>query len=265
MDNLDFLDGPTPEQTAAPEQVPEPVAVEAPQPSTDGPPRGPDGKFAPKAPVEAAPAVAAEPQAPATPPEAAPQPQAPAPHTPPDGFVPIGVVQAMREELNALKRQPQQPPQPAPDPYEDFEAYQAHQENQQALERAEWSRQLAEVKYDPETVSKAQEWAAGRFDADPAFRQRALSTRDPYGFAIEEYQRDQALSLLSDPRLLEQFRAWQSGNAPMPTSSAPMSVAAPPQPPTPPRSLASAPNAGGGKPGITSVGPGDAFASVFGT
>lgn len=260
MDNLDFLDGETPEQTAAPE----PVAVETPAaPVTDGPARGPDGKFAPKATVEAATAPEA-PQAPAITPDAGYQPQAPAAQTPPDGFVPIGVVQAMREELNALKRAPQQPQQPAPDPYEDFEAYQEYQENQQALERVEWSRRLAETRYDAETVNNAQQWAAGQFDADPAFRQRAMSSRDPYGFAIEEYQRDQALKLLSDPRLLEQFRSWQSGNAPMPLAAPAGQVVAPPQSSTPPRSLASAPSAGGSKPGETPVGPGDAFASIFG-
>lgn len=262
MDNLDFLDGETPEQTAAPEAAPEAVAAESAAPSQDGPLRGPDGKFAPKAPVEAAPAAEAAPQAPAPPPEAGQQAPVTAQTAPPEGYVPISVVQAMREELNALKRQPTPPAQPAPDPYEDFEAYREHQENQRAFERAEWSRQIAELKHTPEVVAKAQEWAAQRFDQDPAFRQRALSTADPYSFAIDEYQRDEALRTLTDPKVLEQFRAWQSGAVSM-SPGAP--VAPPPQQPTPPRSLASLPNAGGGKPGESPVGPGVAFDAIFGT
>jgi hypothetical protein len=89
--------------------------------------------------------------------------------------------------------------------------------------------------------------------------------RDPFGFALEEYNRDQALVLLSDPKLLEQFRAFQSGQAPLaaPQASQPAVAPASPQSPTPPRSMASAPNAGGTKPGEQPVGPSVAFDSVF--
>jgi hypothetical protein len=259
MDNLDFLDGPEPAETAAaPEQ---PQAPTEPEPSTtEGQPRGPDGKFAPKA--EAAPAPPTDPaptQAPAITPEA---PTAAEPVKPPEGFVPVGVVQAMREELNALKRQPQQPAQPAPDPYEDFEAYQAWQESQVTAERAEWSRQLAEARHGPEIVTQAQQWAAERFATDPVFAQQALSQRDPYGFAIEAWKRDQVLTKLSDPGLIDRFLAFAGGQA---APQAPVAaVAAPHQPPTPPRSLASAPSAGGDKPGAIPVHEGAAFDSVFG-
>lgn len=258
MDKLDFLDGDTPADTTVAAPTPAEPVAEAPAaeptaeaaPPAEGPARGSDGKFVSKA-AEVAP-VAAE-QAPAIAPTAQAEPA-----KPPEGFVPISVVQALREQL----KQQQQPPQPAPDPYEDFEAYREWQETQQAHERAEWSRQLAEMRYGAETVTGAQQWAAERFATDPQFRERALTSRDPYGFAIGEYQRDQALQLLSDPKLLDQFRAWQAGTGPAPTPQAAAPVAAPPTPVAPPRSITSAPSAGGTA--HTPTGPGQAYGTIFG-
>lgn len=224
----------------------------------DGPARGPDGKFVSKQPAEAS--AQAEPQTPAPMPEAA-QPAEPA--RAPDGYVPVSVVQELRKEIQALKQQPMQPPQPPapmPDPFEDFDAYRDWQESQATAERAEWSRQLAEAKHGADTVQQAREWAAERFANDPIFAQQSMSSRDPYGFAIEAWKRDQVLTKLSDPGLIDRFLAFAGGQ---PQQAPAAAYAAPPQPPTPPRSLASAPSAGGDKPGAIPVYEGAAFDSVF--
>lgn len=256
MDNLDFLDGQAPAEPTAAVQPAEPAVSDAPAEPTEGPARGPDGKFVSKQADPAPEAVTPEPQAPASPPEAA-QPQP----TPADDRLAQmeAQIQGLNRALAEARQKNRQPPEPAPDPFEDFEAYQAWQQGQVAQERAEWSRQLAEVKYGAETVSKAQEWAAQRFDADPIFAQQTLASRDPFGFAIEQYQRDQALGLLSDPATREKFMAFLNGQA----APAAAPVAALAETPTPPRSLASAPSAGGIKPGEQPVGPGVAFDSLF--
>lgn len=260
MDPLDFLDGQEPVDTTTPAQpAPEATAQPAETPPAEGPARGPDGKFVAKA-GETAPTAEPAPQAPAIPPEGAAQTD---PAKPPEGFVPVSALQAEREKRQALERQyQQQPPPPRPDPFEDFEAYEAWSEGQIIAERTEWSRQLAETKHGAEIVTQAQQWAAERFEADPVFAQAARASRDPYGFAIAEYQRHQALSLLSDPTNFAKFQAFLAGNAPAPAPApAPPIVAPPAQPSPPPRSIASAPNAGAAKPG--EVQPGSAFDMVF--
>ena len=260
MDPLAFLDGEEPVAPTADTPTPEAATPSADTPPAEGQPRAPDGKFAPKeAKAEAAPAVEAQPQAPTIAPEAA-QPT-PEPAKPPEGFVPLAALQAVRDELNQFKRQVQQPTTPPPDPYEDFEAYQSWQNSQIAQERADWSRQLAEARHGQELVQQAQQWAFERFDADPVFAQAAQTARDPYGFAIAEYQRHQALSLLSDPANFAKFQAFLSGSSPAPSAQPAPLVAPPAQPSTPPRSIASTPNAGTAKP--AQVQPGSAFDMVF--
>lgn len=263
MDTLDFLDAP---QGAEPAAQPEPaptIEPAAPPAEAQGQPRGPDGKFAPKA--EAAPVAEAQAQAPATPPEA-PAPAQPDSKAAPEGFVPLAALTALRDEFKAFKQQHAAPAQPPPDPYEDFEGYQAHEANQRAGERFGYSFELLQARHGEETAGKVQQWAFGKAESDPQWYQRALSMRDPFGFALEEYNRDQALVLLSDPKLLEQFRAFQSGQGPAlgaPQAPQPTVVSAPPQSPTPPRSMASSPSAGGAKPGEVQLGPEEVFGSVF--
>lgn len=250
MEDLDFLDGQSPAELTAAAQTAEPApAPEAsPEPAPgEGPARGPDGKFISKAAEPAQAASTPEPQTPASPPEAAPQPT-PEPQKAPDGFVPVSALTELRREFQAFKQSvSQQPPQPAPDPYEDFEAYQAWQTEQVAGERFGWSAQLLAAKHGEETAQQVQAWAAEKANADPLFYQRALQNRDPFSFAYDEWRREQVLSKLSDPKLLDQFLALTSGQIPQAAPAA--APAAPPQPPTPPRSLAAAPSAGGGQPG----------------
>ncbi len=258
MDNLDFLDAPASE----PAVTPEPVAAEPAAPVSDGPARGPDGKFVPKA--HDAPAAPESPQqAVGLEPEPAAQ-----PGKAPDGFVPLATFLALRDEVKELKRQP--PPQPAMPQFrpgdEGYEEWQDQQANDQvvaATARVQIARHYAVKEHGEELVTQAQEWARQRFDLDPMFRQQAMSNENPVAFAIEEYQHFQALQMLRDPKVREQFTAWASGAAQPAQPAAAALVAAPASPPTPPRSLASLPSAGGGKPGEQPVGPGVAFDHVF--
>lgn len=270
MDKLDFLDGPEPVETAAPVEPPV-IAPEtaAPELSSDGQPRGPDGKFAPKAPTEAASVVEGQPQAPATPPVAATQ----EPVKVPDGYVPVGALQALREENQALKRQasqapPPYQPQPGDEGYEDWAEQQSYEQQVAAKARADVSFRYAVKELGEERAGQVKTWAAQRFNLDPSFAQQSLSAEDPFAFAVDEFQRHEAQTfaaeMFADPARREQFKAFMSGQGPASAApAAPVPVAAPAQPPIPPQSLAAVPNAGGAKPGATPVGPHVAFDTTF--
>lgn len=252
MSNLDFLsEGDEPvAEAAAPEAQAE--AAPAAEPTSDGPARGPDGKFVPKATEEAPTPEPAPVEAPVEPMAAAP---AQDPAKPPEGYVPVAALQELRKELQALK----QPPAARVDPHEDPEGA-IYQTN------FIWSQKLATATHGQEMVDEALQWAYERAERDQSFNAAAQSHADPVGFAIEEFQRSKALSLLADPKLFSAFQAFvagqtQQGQAPAP--AAPQALAAPPQQPIPPRSLAALPNAGGAKPGEQPVGPGVAFDAVF--
>jgi hypothetical protein len=233
-DELSFLDGEEPVDTATP--APEPVqeAPEAPQ----------DGETAEPA-AEPTPEPASEP--------------APAP-TPDPGFVPLTAVLDEREKRQAAERRAQEMERraqdleaqrqaaPIPDPYEDPDGYRAFQTQQfqqaQLNIRLDLSEDLARGKHGDDLVTAAQQWALGRYEQSPAFRQEVLSHRNPYEFVVQQYQRDQFVSQVQ-PSDYEAFKAWQAAQAAAP-QPAPAAQAAPPQPATIPRqSLAGAPSAGG--------------------
>jgi hypothetical protein len=270
MDKLSFLDGETPEQTAAPTPetpAPEPVAQTAPpEGEPQGQPRGPDGKFASKAP-EASATPAPEPQAPATPPEAVTSVAEPV--KAPDGYVPIGVVQELRREIQALKLQPQQPPptryQPGEEGYEEEQNAIRYEALIAGRARVQVARSYAVKAHGEEAVEAALEWARQRADYDQNFAVQAQSAEDPVAFAMEEHEYHQALGKLRDPQARANFMAFLNGQAAAPQAqpAAAPSVAPPPQPSAPPQSMASAPNAGGAKPGAQPSYPGAAFDSVF--
>lgn len=246
MSELDFLDGQEPATADAttPEQV------------VEGPARGPDGKFVSSAPE---PDPQPEPEPVVAEPEPAAQPE---PHTPPPGYVPVAALQALREEMRALKQPQQQHQQPEiPDPYDDpqgFAEYQAHQTQQATLNiKLDISEDLARAKHGDEPVEKARDWALSRMQQSPSFRDEVLSNRNPYEFIVQAYQRDQVVAQLT-PEKLAAFEAWQAAQA----NPAPQ-PAIPPATPAPPRSIASQPSAGSAKPGEQPVGPGVAFDSVF--
>lgn len=264
MDNeLDFLDGPSPEPANTPAVQAEPTpetAAEAPH----GPARGPDGKFAPRdtaAPQEAS--VAA--------PEQAPQ-QPAAPSAAPEGYVPLPVFMQLRDEMRDLKRQvtppqPQYEPIPAPDPYEDPEGFVQYQQAQ--VQQAtygvnlQWSRRIAEIQYGPEVTGQAFDWGVARCDADPFFNQKVASSQDPVGFVVAEWKREQLLSKVTDPAQIDAFLAWQASQGPGAPAQQAAPAAFPQSSQMPPRSIAAAPQAGGAKPGDLPIDPAAAFASVF--
>lgn len=251
MDELDFLDSPEGEPIATPAIEPEAQAPEA-QPTDAGPPRDERGRFAPVQGLE----TAAEP--PAGP---APQ-EPPAPAVPP-GYVPVSALQELRQEIRQLKQAPR-PPEQVPDRYDDPEGYEAYREQQveQRLlnQTLNVSERFARKEHGAETVDKARDWALAKFQSDPLYYQRVMSDADPYEAVVQDWKREQVLSSMKDGDL-DAFLAWKAGQAPpqVPQAAPP---GAPPVP-TPPRSLASAPSAGGAKPGEEPVGPGAAFDALF--
>jgi hypothetical protein len=274
MENLDFLDGPEPAPTAAVSQHEPSAEAATPAPATDldgSQPRGPDGKFLPKS----EPAAAPEPVQAAQPaPQPAPVAAEAAPSEPlkaPDGYVPVSVVQEMRREIQALKQAGQQPPQPAQpriqpgeEGYEDQQYEEFVRETASAAARINLATKYGIERHGQEKVDAALAWARERANADPVFRQQSWASDDPVAFAIEEQQRHEGLNfaaqLFTNPKSREQFQAWLNGQvAPQPAP-----IAAPsPEIPTPPRSLASAPAAGGDKPGAIPVHEGAAFDATF--
>src|SRR5690349_21173401 len=187
MDSLDFLDGASaPNEEVAPEEVvaeaPAEVATEeAPQPEAR--PRDEKGRFAPK---EATPETVE-------------------PTSPPPGYVPVGVVQRLREEMNQLK----QAQQPAPDVFEDQNAFAQHVQqpvrNEVTQLKLNWSRRFAEQSFGADTVNTAEQWVYQQAQINPAFGQQILSSDDPYGAAVAEYKKDQIGSRLSNPADIDAF------------------------------------------------------------
>lgn len=263
---LAFLDAPASEPEPTQQAQVQPEATPSPQvdePAPDGPQRGPDGKF-----------VAKAGDAPAEP---APEPETPAPAAAeadskiPDGLVPVSALQALRDEIKALKNPPAQPappspPREAPDPELDPEAHRIFNEmsQEQWQERRVWSGKLAESKYGKEAVEAAHTWGFDQ-QGDPQFKQRLLLSRDPYEFLVSEHRKARVLDTLSaidDPAKLDRLlAALAGGDTPAPATPA---VATPPPPSPPaPRSIATAPGNGIGGIAAIPVGPGQAFDAVF--
>lgn len=246
----------------AAEAAPAAPAAEA---APAGPERGPDGKFLPKAeaaPVE--PVVEAAPAAPA--PVIAPEPN----------HAPLAALLDERDKRQAAEaraneaerkardletwRQQQEAAatrRPVPTRDEDPEGYEAHRQAQidSALydQRIEMSRGFAEMRHGPEVAKAAVDWGFARCDQDPHFNEKVRTHRDPIGFVVAEYQREQTLGKLGDPAEIDRYLAWKAAQAtpapvaePAPLAAPAQSVAAPPPPPAAPRpSLAAAPSAAG--------------------
>lgn len=239
-----------PETTPA-EAAPAAEATAAPE----GPPRGPDGKFAAvdtPAPAEPPPVVA--PAAPA-------QAEAAPPH-----HVPLTTFLDVRDRLSAAEKraselaqwraeqEAQARRQPVPSRDEDPEAYEAYREaqTQAALysQRIEMSRGFAEMRHGPEATETAFKWGVARCDQDPFFNEKVRASRDPVGLVVEEWKREQILHAIT-PDKFKAFQEWQASQsaepAPVAAAAPPAPTAAPaapPQPPAAPRpSLAAAPSA----------------------
>lgn len=99
------------------------------------------------------------------------------------------------------------------------------------------SHRFAVQQHGEEVTKEAIDWAFAKCDADPIFNQQVKASGDPVGFAVSQYQRDKIVSAVT-PSDFEQFQAWKAAQ------SAIQEPTAVPKAP-PPRSLASAPSAGG--------------------
>ena len=161
-----------------------------------------------------------------------------------------------QRELAELRRWRQQQEaarqQPKPDFFDNPEAVLAQQQQQYErrlmAEKLQQSRFLAEREYGADVVKSAYEW----FDQHPEQSQALVHEPSPFHAAVEHYKRQQALSEIgSDPdqwRQAERERLRQEVQAEL----------AQKKPAAPPRSLASAPSAGGETPS-----PGSAFDELF--
>jgi hypothetical protein len=128
---------------------------------------------------------------------------------------------AAERKLESLKSQPFQAP-----PMEDaFEALNS---------RFHRSENEARARHGGEAVDAARAWTERRMRDDPHFARAVMSHRDPYAYAVERHAAE--------------------GKAEPPENSAPTAAATP-------RSLVSAPSAGGAA--HVPVGPGQAFDALF--
>lgn len=218
---------------------------------------GPDESLAPEV-VE----VAQEPiEAPAEQPVEAPVAEIPpgtvtipAPKADP-GFVPIGAVLDERDKRKKLEseleqlRQKQPSPQPEPiDPWTDLDGALSQRDQQyQAMlyqQKMQMSQRFAEIQHGKEAVDAALAWGRAKCDADPIFNQQVLTSDDPVGFALQQYQRDQIASTVTMDDF-KAFQAWKQAQSNPQPQAAPipaLDVPSPVQPP--PRSLVSAQSAG---------------------
>jgi hypothetical protein len=156
-----------------------------------------------------------------------------------DVMVPLKALHETRDEVKALKaeleklRQPVQQQEAVPDIFENPEGYAAFLQNQIAQvslnDRLNVSEEMVRQSEGEEIVNAAQEWGRQLLAANPAFAQTFYGQRNPYGFLVGEYKRQQSLSQLGnlDPATIEQFVKWreaqsapQPAPAPVPTTLA---------------------------------------------
>ncbi|MGH7016739.1 MAG: hypothetical protein ACRED8_06600, partial [Caulobacteraceae bacterium] len=105
------------------------------------------------------------------------------------------------------------------------------------------SRRFAEKEYGREEVKELHDWAFQKCEADPFFNELMRSSDDPYEAAMQARNREMIAAKVTPDRLA-QFEAWEKAQAEAQNANG---ASTPPQPPAvpPPRSLATAPNAGG--------------------
>ncbi|RRN64648.1 hypothetical protein [Caulobacter sp. 602-1] len=207
---------------------------------------------------EAAPPEAAEPEAPVAPVE--PQAQ-PTPNAPPPGYVPLSALldtrdRAKEAEARARALEAQINPPQIPDPFEDPEGFAAHQaatiQHELKVQAFNNSKLIAESSPDAAMIPEALAWAQQRAEQDPGFRHQSFNHHHPVGFALQEFKRHKAMTLVGDdPDEFVRKRAAELGFVlpSQPSNPAPAAQPAPapitPQRPVAPRpSLAATPSAG---------------------
>ena len=252
--DLEFLDGAdAPEPKVVPE-APAAAPAEAPAEETaeqkETRQRDEHGRFKAKEEVPLAPTPEAQPEVLAT----------PTPQAAPEGYVPLAALLETRDKLKALEAQmpkPQATPTPsigpAPDMFDDPDGYQSWQQQQIVNATLNLSEEMTRDKFGDDLVDAAKAWATQEMQTRPGFAQEVLSQRNPYGYAVKQYQKQQSLTQLGDdPKEIEAFLAWKQAQSAQPGAPVPT-----PQPERPPQSIASAPSAGGMQ--HQAVGPGVAF------
>lgn len=218
-------------------------------------------------PADAAPVEEATPAAVETPPEAptaeTPNPE-PAPQDKGDKIVPLAALLDERDKRKAAEARiaaleaakPQAEQAAIPDPYDDPEGYTAFINNavqQQALAvKIDISEEMAKTAHGEDAVEAAKEWALEQAAANPAFKQSFLTARHPMDWVVRQHQQARDLELYSkDPVAFARSILERNGQAPVTDAMAgakpvmgQQQPAIPPAP-LPPRSIASAPPAGG--------------------
>lgn len=252
-------------------QPQEPASQPAPQ--QDGQPRDEVGRFAPKQPQ------AAEPQAPASPAPVAPTPAKP--QVDPEQFrgylderekrqAAEARAKRAEEQLAEHNRKPVEVPS-----FQDNPEALAHYIEQQKTSLAfDMSETMAREKHGDEPVTSAMSWAAQKCEAEKArlgfspFAVEYLKQKHPIDWAVKQQKRDAMMGEIGDDlegyvaRKIAEHAAAPKTNEPQaaapvstqPAAQAPQQSANPP----PPRSLASAPSAGG----LNTVVPAGEFAAL---
>lgn len=224
------------------------------------------------APAEIEPKAAPEAAAPASTdapaPAAAPAPGAPAEPAPADPAahpVPLATfldtrdraakAEARAKELEAkIAEQEAKSRQPIPDRNQDpeaFEDFRAQQYEERLLNMTlNNSERFATISHGKETVDQAKAWALERFQADPLYHQKVMSSSDAYELVVQDFKQSQAMTALNDPGALDAFLAWRATQAAAPQAGQPLQAPQPapairaPAPVAPRASLAGAPSAG---------------------
>lgn len=203
--------------------------------------------------VEQAPeTVQEEVQPPVETPPAAPVPEEPR-------HVPLATFLDARDEAKELKRRladyearevASKQRTDAPDPYDDPNGFAAHQtaQVQEALTAQKFatSDMIARQQHGAETVEAAGTWAMERAKNDPVFAASYMREQHPIDWIVQQHKRDELLKQIGD-NPDEWVKRRYAEIAPAPIAAAPVAAQQQPaSPPTPPRSLASAPGSGGG-------------------
>lgn len=240
-DKLSFLDDePETTEAEAPEQPEEVKAEEAPEAAEQ--PAEDEGKGETE-PEEAAPPAASEEKQ--------------------TGNVPLAALLDEREKRQKLEREAEelrrwrqqieaQQNQQKPDFFDNPEAamqqIQSQTEQRMVAEKLRQSRFFAEREFGADLVKEAYAW----FDQHPEQSHALLNEPSPFHAAVEYYKRQKAIEEIgSDP---EAYKAKLRAEL-----EAELAQKAPQKPAAPPRSLASAPSAGG-----ETQPPGSAFDQLFG-
>jgi len=191
----------------AQEAAPEPGAESAPMAEQAGRPRDEPGKLVKKGEEGAPPAPAEKQEF--------------------DGAATIAERRKRQEaeaELERLRAQLQQQQQSQQeqqrfDPdivYSDAAAFTSHLQTEAAMQalnvKMDISEEVAREKYGDELVDQARDWTLSRYQTDPGFRHKVMTQRNPYRFAVEEYQRAQIVENVT-PDDYAAFQKWREAQA----------------------------------------------------